>query len=395
VHSLSVIELMSQKVTRPSDPFAAARRDPGAVIQRFGDEDMLMLLRWRDVRVAARDHLHFDSSQRGRVPTPPEDGIRPFRQLPIETNPPEHTDWKAIVLPFFRRPMDPAVMHEFETVVANQIQRALGETQIEVTREFALPIQSAALAILLDTDRALASEWQGWGLHALRTQGQTDTAKAARFLEFIDRMLDRGADDPEMGLFANLHAAQIDGRPLSRDEMRGICHLALAGGRDTLINAITGTLAHLAAHPADLERLRADPKLIPLAVEEFYRVLSPLSMIGRVCPKGFRIGPLAIPPDARASLCWAAANRDPEIFDAPEQLRIDRAPNPHVAFGAGTHTCLGAPMARLVLRRLLTELTTHVKRMELIAAAPRPSPFGTPYLFDHLTLRMIPRKAVG
>lgn len=348
---------------------------------------MLMLLRWRDVRAAAKDHTHFDSAQRGRVPTPPENDIRQFRQLPIETNPPEHASWKAIVLPFFRRPMTTAVIPEFQRVVRDHLQTVLMGGDIEVVRDFALPVQSAALAVLLDTDRSIAEVWQGWGLHALRRNGKTDPEKAARFLTFIDDMLDRGRSDPDMGIFAALHDADFEGRPLTRDEMRGICHLALSGGRDTVIHAITGTLAHLAAHPDDLARLRTEPSLIPIAVEELFRVLSPLAMIGRVCPQGHSVGSLGVAPDARAGLCWAAANRDPDIFENPEEVRIDRAPNPHVAFGAGTHTCLGAPMARLVLRTLLSEVVQNVAKLTVVAATPRTSPFGTPYLYESLTLR--------
>lgn len=374
-----------------SDPFAADRAASGAVVQRFGKEDLLLLLRWRDVRAAARDHAQFDSGQCGRVPTPPEDGIRDFRQLPIEANPPEHGAWKDIVQPFFRRPTKPDAKPLFEAVVRRHLTHAMGGEPIEVVRDVALPLQSDALVVLLDTDPALAEEWVGWGLHALRTDGVTDPQKAKRFLTFIDRMLDRGKQEADMGLFSTLHTAEFQGRALNRDEMRGICHLALAGGRDTVINAVTGTLAYFAETPIELERLRQSPDLIPVAVEELFRVLSPLGMIGRVCPNGHTLGGHHVAADARVGLCWAAANRDPEVFQAPQEVRLDRKPNPHVAFGAGTHTCLGAPMARLVLRTALSFLAEKVETIDVLASQPRRSPFGTPYLFDSLVLRLNPR----
>ncbi len=377
---------------RPDDPFSVARADTGAMVGSFHGEDLLMLLRWKDVRAAARDYDQFDSSVLGHVPIPPEYAIRCFRQLPIETNPPEHGRWKEIVLPFFRRPTDPVAKLEFEGVVRDHLNAALGGDPVELVRDFALPIQSASLAILLDTDRAVAAEWQVWGLHAFRTDGKTDPSKAARFLDFIDRMLDRGKADRTIGLFAALHHARFDDRPLTRDEMRGVCHLAMSGGRDTIINAIVGTLAHLARVPEDLDNLRGDPALIPVATEEIFRVLSPLPMIGRVCPHGHDRGAQSVAPGDRAALCWAAANRDPAIFDAPEDLRIDRIPNPHVAFGAGAHTCLGAPMARLLIRTLLAELARRVDRIDIVEATPRPNPFGTPYLFDALLARLIARE---
>lgn len=376
---------------RPADPFLQARAEKGALIGTFHGEDMLVLLRWKDVRAAARDHMRFDSGVCGRVPIPPEDAIRPFRQIPIETNPPEHGSWKEIVLPFFRRPADPAVLGEFEAVVIDRLLPLLNGDPVELVGGFALPVQSAALAVLLDTDRSIATEWQSWGLHAFRTDGKTDPVKAARFLDFIDKMLARGARDPDMGLFTALHHARFQGEPLSQDEMRGICHLALAGGRDTVINSIIGTLAHFAVAPADLARLQSDPALIPIATEELFRILSPLPQIGRVCPEGHSHGNLSIAPGARAALCWAAANRDPERFDAPEEFRIDRAPNPHVAFGAGTHTCLGAPMARLIIRTLLGALASRVSEIHIARAVPRSNDFGTPYLFSELHARLSAR----
>ncbi len=375
----------------PADPFQRDRAKTGARMEEMHGEELLMLLRWRDVRAAARDVVRFDSGQLGRVPTPPETDIRSFRQLPIETNAPEHTAWKALVQPYFRRPKAPGPKAEIETLVSDAVEHAVDRDAVEVVSELALPVQSAALAVLLDTPRALAKEWTAWGLHAFRTDGQTDPAKAERYLAFIDRMLDQGALSPEQGLFSYLHDAEFQGRPLTQDEKRGICHLAMAGGRDTVINAITGTLAHLAAHPEDLSRLRDEPRLISTATEEFFRYLSPLPQIARVCPRGLAHGALSIEPDARASLCWASANRDASVFEAPDELRIDRTPNPHVAFGAGDHTCLGAPHARLILRSLLDALIRRVDAFEVISATPKTTQFGTPYLFHDLTLRFVPR----
>jgi cytochrome P450 len=380
--------MMTGEAHVPADPFRADRIATGVRMEEMHGESLLMLLRWRDVRAAARDVAQFDSGQLGRVPTPPEDTIRDFRQLPIETNPPEHTAWKALVQPFFRRPKEPGPKAEIEALVAKAVTRALGKDRLDAVAGFALPLQSAALAVLLDTDRALAAEWQGWELHAFRTDGQTDPAKARRYLEFIDRMLAAGQAAPDHGLFSYLHRARFQGRPLTQDEKRGICHLAMAGGRDTVINTITGVLGYLAAHPEDLGRLRAEPGLIDAAAEEVFRVLSPLPQIARVCPQGLEWNGLRIAPDARASLCWASANRDETVFDAPLALKIDRKPNPHVAFGAGDHTCLGAPHARLILRTLLAELTRQVAGIETLSARPRHTQFGTPYLYDHLTLRL-------
>ena len=376
---------------RPVDPFYSDRESHGARLDTFVGEELLMLLRWKDVRAAARDPRTFESAYRGRVPIPEEHEIRPFKQIPIETSPPEHARWKDIVLPYSRRPTDPDAKSEFETVLSENLGRILRTKDVDLVSEFALPVQSAALAVLLDCDRSVAEEWQSWGMHALRTNGKTDHAKAARFLEFIDRMLKRGEADPAMGLFSTLHTARYENRPLTSDEKRGICHLALAGGRDTVIHALAGTMAHFAEEPKDLARLRNDPSLIPLATEELFRFLSPLPQIGRVCPSGYTHGPYSVAPGRRAALCWAAANRDPSVFEKPDELLLDRKPNPHVAFGAGVHTCLGAPMARLLVRTLPQNLVERVDRIDIVNAVPRSGPYGTPYLFERLQADVIER----
>ena len=375
---------MTRPFVVPEDPFKSDRRTSGVVEQELFGERFVALLRWRDVRQAARDYATFDSGHQGRVPTPEETGIRTFRQLPIETNPPEHTLWRHLVQPYFRRPMQDGPQTEMQAIVDAAVQVALSEEGFDVPSDFALPIQSKCLAVLLDCDREIAHEWMSWGMHAFRTNGQTDPVKAGRFLDFIDRMLAAGEEKDDQGLFTYLSTATCDGRRLTQDEKRGICHLALSGGRDTVVNSITGAVFIAAASPGMLQGLRDEPRLVDTAAEEMFRVLSPLPQIARVCPTGFRQGALEVPPNHRAGLCWSSANRDEDVFEDPEHVRLDRTPNPHVAFGAGAHTCLGAPMARLIMRRLLSSLGAQVDEIEIQHAAARENAFGTPFLFDHL-----------
>jgi cytochrome P450 len=106
------------------------------------------------------------------------------------------------------------------------------------------------------------------------------------------------------------------------------------------------------------------------AAEEFFRIATPLTHIGRVCPEPSDVVGEAVPADGRVSLCWISANRDAEVFDEPHEVRLDRKPNPHVAFGFGAHLCLGAPHARLLVKTLLRELAERVERIEVIEAEP-------------------------
>ena len=188
---------------------------------------------------------------------------------------------------------------------------------------------------------------------------------------YLNRQFDRAETEGGDDFFAVLSACEFDGRSLTREEKLGFGNLAFAGGRDTVINSITEVLAFLAREPVEWERLRQEPKLRTPAAEELFRWISPITHIGRVCPHGAEIRGHDVPPNGRVSLNWAAANRDPGIFDQPDEIRIDRMPNPHVAFGSGPHACLGATHARALIRCLLDGLCDRALSLEVLEETPR------------------------
>lgn len=353
-----------------TDPFRAARERDGVLESDFLGENVPMILRYRDLQAAARDTAIFSSDAPFRVPVPAEDAVRPVRQLPIETDPPDHTDYRAIVQPFFSRPRTPEMAEEMAPLVAAMLDAVIDQGSTEMIYDFALPLQSRALTLLLRMPEAAAEEWIGWGRHVFHGDDQPSDVKGGILHEYLQREFDRAERNPGDDFFSALTRATFRGRPLSRDEMTGFANLAFAGGRDTVINMVSFTLVHLAEHPEDFQRLRGDERLVRSAIEEFVRIGAPLTFIGRVCPHGTSVHGAEVPPDHRVGLCWASANRDAEVFEAPDELRIDRKPNRHLGFGWGAHTCLGAFHARLVLRTLITQLCERVAKLEIHAAEP-------------------------
>jgi len=240
---------------------------------------------------------------------------------------------------------------------------------IEIVHDFALPMQSRALTYLLNVPEAEAETWISWGIHVFR---EGDGFKQGNMLEdYLHSRFDQAVAAPGDDFFSALTQATFHDRPLTREEMMGFANLAFAGGRDTIIHTISCALGHLAAHPEALEFLREDPKRIVLASEEFFRVFMPLTHIGRVCPAGAEVNGMSVEPGHRISLCWASANLDETVFADPLEVRLDRKPNPHLAFGFGTHLCLGAPHARLVLRTLLRLCCERVKSISIVDQKPR------------------------
>ena len=377
----------------PHDPFLEPRRSDGVLRCPFQGETLPMLLRHEDVRRAAKDWRTFSSDAPFRVPIPSEEDVRSMRQLPIETDPPEHTDYRALVEPFFRRAREPEVVAAVEALVAGLLTAALARPAVEVVREFALPLQSRALACLLNVPAAEAEVWIGWGTHVFRDGGD-GTRKGAALEAYLHRQFDRAEAAPGADFFSALTRATFRGRPLSREEQMGFANLTFAGGRDTVIHTLSSVLDWLAQQPQALEFLREDPGRIVLAGEEFFRVISPLTHIGRVCPAPTEVLGVAVPAGGRVSLGWASANFDEAAFDAPHEVRLDRKPNPHLAFGSGTHLCLGAAHARLLLRTLLQQCVERVGRLTRIEACEHvedEAAYRRSVGYESLTLRFEPR----
>jgi cytochrome P450 len=325
------------------------------------------------------------------VPIPAEENVRSVRQLPIEVDPPAHTEYRDIVEPFFKRPNEPEYIEKIESLIAGLLDQALARASTEVVHEFALPLQCRALAHLMNMPETEADIWLVWGTHVFREgEGQK---KGAAMEQYIYRKIDHalaqpGGDD----FFGVLTRSMFQGRLLTRAEVAGYANIMFAGGRDTIINSVTGTIAYLAEEPDTLETLRRNPKLTTLASEELLRVLSPVTHIGRTATRPTEIHGERVEPGQRVSLCFASANFDEAVFEKPGEVRLDRKPNPHVAFGFGPHLCLGAAHARLIIRTLLKAVSERVERIEILSMQ-RNEPSVSEYLrqvgYRNLTVKFL------
>jgi cytochrome P450 len=362
----------------PHDPFKKARLETGVLRADMDGENIPLILRHKDLREATRDIATFTSDTPCRVPIPSEESVRSVRQLPLEIDPPAHTEYRALVEAFFKRPNEPEYIEKIEAIIGDLLDGATAKSSIEVVREFALPLQCRALTHLMNLPEAEAETWLGWGTHVFR-EGD-GTKKGAALEEYIFRQIDHALAHPGgADFFGVLTRSSFQGRLLTREEVAGFANLMFAGGRDTVINSITGVVAYLAEEPAALRTLRANPKLITLTSEELLRVLSPVTHMGRTATRETEIHGVPVKPGQRVSLCFASANFDETVFDKPEEIRLDRKPNPHVTFGFGAHLCLGAPHARLIVRALLKLLSERVDRIEILQMER-----SQPSVFDYL-----------
>lgn len=349
-----------------NDPFRRKREAEGILEAVFQGRKIPMLLGYKDVRLAAGDWKTFSNNSPFRVPIPSEENMRSVRQLPIETDPPDHGDYRKIVDPFFRQPREPEMVGQLDALVGRLLGEAIGRPSIEIVRDFALPLQSRGLTYLLRVPETEAEEWISWGTHVFH-EGDGE-AKGARLERYIQRQLDRAQANPGDDFFSALTQATFHGRSLTREEMAGFANLTFAGGRDTIIQTVASIFGYFGGHPEALKRLRTQPELVSIAAEEFFRFVSPLTHIGRVCPHATEVKGVKVEADERISLCWASANRDATIFKNPDDLQLDRKLNPHLAFGIGAHNCLGALYSRVLVRSLLRQLSERVAGVKILEA---------------------------
>ena len=321
------------------------------------DDPVTIILRHKDVRKCAHNWQDYQSAaQPGRIVVPSEVHIRDTRQIPFELDPPEHGAYRALVEDWFKRPLQQAYKDALEEIISITLAEAFSQNSVDAVSEFALPLQSRALTLLLNTPNEEAATWISWGTHVFRSEGNPlDGDKASVLYDYLDAQIEKARKEPGEDLYSLLLGAEVEGKKLTHEEIKGVMILSFAGGRDTIINMVTTTIAYLAENPAALQKLREEPTIRRKAVEELIRYFAPLTHMGRVTTKGTELCEHAIQENRRISLCWASANRDEKVFENPDEVRLDRKLNPRLSFGFGTHKCLGATHARQMLFFLLNQ----------------------------------------
>jgi cytochrome P450 len=294
--------------------------------------------------------------------------------IPLSVDPPRHLGFRKILDPLFA----PKRMDAIEDDIAARFNRFMDafadRGSCHFTDELATPFPSAIFLGLmgmpweeLDTflrlKEGIMRPGGGLGDDEERKQIQRDTAQEiyAYFDAILDEKGKQGQDDI-LTLFLN---AEVDGQRLSREEILDICFLFLIAGLDTVTDSLTCSFAFLAQHPEHRKQLAENPSLIPSAVEELLRWESPVPTLPRRVARDVEIDGCPIPEGTIAFMQIGAANVDPAEFGDAFDVRFDREPNRHFAFGGGVHRCLGSHLARRELRVALREWHKRIPDYEL------------------------------
>jgi cytochrome P450 len=346
-----------------ADPVSVWRdlRDRCPVARGARLRGMWVPTRHDDIVAIAHDVEHFSSR------SPVVTDVIPMSEMgiiapPISSDPPYHTEIRRMLLPFFAPKRIEALRPSVEALADGLIDAILerGDGRCDAAAEYAQHIPVRVIAEMLGVPPEEGDRFREW-VHILlevapgNLEGtiQEGMFSLMEFLTYFrERMVERRAE-PRDDIVSYLVDAEIGDpeapggtRPLSDQEVLGVCLLLLLAGIDTTWSSIGSAIWHLAQHPDDAQRLRDDPSLWGTAIEELLRAYSPVTMAREVavdvdfagCP--MKAGdPLLLP--------FPAANRDPAFFTDPDEVIIDRAENRHVAFGVGIHRCLGSNLARL------------------------------------------------
>ena len=262
-------------------------------------------------------------------------------------------------------------------LVEDMLSEILSKGSFDVIAEFSLPLQSKALTLLLNTPMSESETWISWGTHVFRSdETALDSNKASVLFDYLDQQINEAEKNPKEDLYTALLNSKVEGRNLTKEEIKGIMILTFAGGRDTIINTVTNTFAYFAENHDKLHFLAENPSMISFAVEELIRYFSPLTQMGRVATADTEVCGHAVKKDSRISLCWASANRDDKVFEKPNTVQLDRKNNPHVAFGFGHHKCLGATHTRQLMKVLLHKMASKNLKINILDAKEKIEALG-------------------
>ena len=340
-----------------ADPYPAyARLLEGPPLQYCARRRTWIVCRHADVRAAARAHDVLSSAESVTA-------VRASLPMLLSMDRPEHTRLRRLVAPLFTREAMERRSAAITEVMGAAIDRLLAAGRPDVVAHVADSVPVEVIADVLGVPRADRPRFRRWSDHVIEGFHVRDVGTARRVLgaamslhAYFNERFARPGDDV-LG-----HLAEA---PLTPDERYWFAVLLLVAGNETTTSLIASLTLRLAEHPEQLERVRADPSLVPAAVEEALRHDPPIQGFYRTALRDHPVGDAVIPAGGRVLLLFGAANRDPRRYPEPDRFDLARDSSDHVAFGLGIHFCLGAHLARLEGAIYLRELLARVERLEL------------------------------
>jgi cytochrome P450 len=319
----------------------------------------------------------------------------------VVSDPPAHTRLRKLATVAFHPKKFVAMEGRIRELVDRYIDDYVASGQQDLIANFSFPLPATIICELIGAPVSDAEKIKTWSedlsLVAFGAGGEARGdrhARASRGLEemlaYFEGLLERAKDDPTGDdMISSILRGDGSGEQLTDDEMKGMCALMIFAGHETTMNTIAATVYQLLTHPDQLALLKADPKLAGKSVEEGLRTEGAIKVLQRWVIADTELRGTKISAGQRVFLVIGSANRDPGKFERPNEYDITRMPNPHIAFGKGVHTCIGAMLARIELRVAVARLFERLPNLRLAdeAFAPEWNPSVASRSMKELPLR--------
>ena len=334
--------------------------------------------RYADIRQVACQPEIFCSAGGSRPDAPPVPSM-------INTDAPEHLARRSIN----RKRFTPRAVARYEDhvreVATELIEAVRPVGRCDLVHDLAMPLPMRVIGHMMDLpaeDYRQLLEWSdliATGLSNMPADFEARVLEAAQEFEtYINAWFARRASDPGDDILSAIVSAKINGRPLGMKDRVHEALLLLVGGDETTRHVLTGGVVALLDHPRQFASLRSDPDLLPGAIEEMLRWVTPVKTIARTAQQEVVLADQTIAAGERVIMLFESGNRDPAQFNDPDKFDIRRQPNRHLSFGGyGRHHCLGAHLARLEIRVMLEELMRRLPDLARAGDDPIPMRYGT------------------
>jgi cytochrome P450 len=342
------------------------------LVSRYEDVNRLL----RDRRLG-RTYLHASTHAEMGHPDPPA-WHAPFWDLInagiLDMEPPDHTRVRRLVAKAFTPRFVDGLRPHVQAIMDGLADEVTGAGEFDLLPTIAEPLPVTVIAEMLgvpESDRHLLRPWSAdiCKMYELNpsTQMQRDAVRASiEFSEYLRTLQRERRRAPGEDLISKLALVVDEGDKLTEDELVGTVVLLLNAGHEATVSSTLIGWWTLFRHPERLKELREDRPLLPTAIEELLRFDTPLQMFERWVLEPIELHGVEIPRGAELGLIYGSANRDPSVFEHPDELDLTRDPNPHLTFGTGIHFCLGAPLGRQELQVSFSTLMDRFPNLELV-----------------------------
>jgi hypothetical protein len=311
--------------------------------------------------------------------------------IPMESDPPEHMEYKQIVAPVLSRKVQAEREPFYRRLATDCIDKFVERGECELFDELCKPLTVASLMSALGVPE---SDWDmlaDWGIRQARGQADKKEVGAAIYAYFSE-LMEKKRHDPGDDMVSLLCAATVQGRPLTDTEILDYCIILMPAGFETTASSLAYMLMLIAERPELQDTLRQRSELIASAVEEMMRFVTPTRSHTRTVKADVTVDGHQLKAGDRIHLNWVGANHDPAVFDRPDEIQVERQPNRHMAFGFGSHTCVGIHMARAEMKVAIEEVLAAMDDIRVSGVDQIVEHPGSTWGIGHLPVVFKPRR---